>query len=44
MTISTGISNLRYLYIDSKNDRIDIILDISKIYPSKLQLYYVIYH
>ena len=35
MTISTSIENLRYLYIENY-DRVDITLDISQKYPTKL--------
>ena len=36
MTISVNIDSLRYFYIVSNVQRIDIILDISIEYPKKL--------
>lgn len=43
MTISTNIKSLRYFYVKTGNDRINVTLDISNTYPVQLQVYRVEY-
>ena len=43
MTLSSNIENLRYFYVNTEFDRVEIALNITKEYPRMLQFYKIEY-
>ena len=43
MTISENTQNLGCLFINNDNDRVNVNLDITNVYPEKLYIYEITY-